>query len=148
MSIKGRFASHPGMILTGVTLVMLIVLSVAAFTASIEREGTRSASTLQVSSVYAATPGGQGQAIFEQSCKSCHSIGGGRLVGPDLKSVTERRERDWLIRFIVSPDELIAQGDPLAKQLVEEYGIPMPNMGLSQSEAEEVLAYIEAQSGG
>jgi mono/diheme cytochrome c family protein len=89
-----------------------------------------------------------GQAIFEQKCKSCHSIGGGRIVGPDLKGVTERRERDWLIRFIVSPDELIAQGDPIAKQLVEEYGIPMPNMGLSEPEAEEVLAYIEAQSGG
>jgi mono/diheme cytochrome c family protein len=89
-----------------------------------------------------------GQAIFEQKCKSCHSIGGGRIVGPDLKGITERRDRGWLIRFIVSPDELIAQGDPIAKQLVEEYGIPMPNMGLSEPEAEEVLAYIEAQSGG
>ena len=89
-----------------------------------------------------------GQAIFEQKCKSCHSIGDGRIVGPDLKGITEREERDWLIRFIVSPDELIAQGDPIAKQLVEEYGIPMPNMGLSEPEAEEVLAYIEAQSRG
>ncbi len=94
------------------------------------------------------TPTEVGQAIFEQSCKSCHSIGGGRIVGPDLKGVTERREWDWLIRFIVSPDELIAQGDPLAKQLVEEYGMPMPNLGLSQPEAEEVLVYIEAQSIG
>ena len=94
------------------------------------------------------TPTEVGRVIFEQKCKSCHSIGGGRIVGPDLKGITERRERDWLIRFIVSPDELIAQGDPLAKQLVEEYGIPMPNTGLSQPEAEEVLVYIEAQSGG
>lgn len=90
----------------------------------------------------------QGQAIFEQKCKSCHSIGGGRLVGPDLKGITEKRDRDWLVRFILSPDRLLAEGDPLAKQLAEEYGIPMPNMGLSQDEAEEVLAYIEEQSGG
>ncbi len=94
------------------------------------------------------TPTEVGQVIFEQKCKSCHSIGGGRIVGPDLKGITERRERDWLIRFIVSPDELIAQGDPLAKQLVEEYGIPMPNTGLSPPEAEEILVYIEAQSRG
>ncbi len=94
------------------------------------------------------TPTEPGKAIFEQKCQSCHSIGGGRIVGPDLKGITERRERGWLIRFIVSPDELIAQGDPIAKQLVEEYGIPMPNMGLSEPEGEEVLAYIEAQSGG
>ena len=90
-----------------------------------------------------------GQAIFDQKCISCHSIGGGRIVGPDLKGVTEQRDRDWLIRFIVSPEKLIAQGDPLAERLVQEYdGISMPNMGLSESEAEEVLAYIEAQSGG
>ena len=96
----------------------------------------------------ATTPTEAGQVIFEQSCKSCHTIGGGRIVGPDLKGITERRERDWLIRFIVSPDELIEQGDPIAKQIVEEYGMPMPNMGLSQPEAEEVLVYIEAQSRG
>ncbi len=110
MSIKGKFASHPSMILTGVTLVILMVLLVAAFTLSIEREERRSASTLQVSSVYAATPGGQGQAIFEQKCQGCHSIGGGQIVGPDLKGVTSRRDRDWLISFITSPDQLIAQG--------------------------------------
>ncbi len=142
-----KLTSHPSMILIGVALVMLIVLLAAAFTTLIEREGTRSASTLQVSSVYAATPGGQGQAIFEEKCQGCHSIGGGRLVGPDLKCVTSRRDRDWLISFITSPDQLIAQGDSLAGQLVQEYGMTMPSLGLSEPEAEEVLAYIEAQSG-
>lgn len=91
----------------------------------------------------------QGQTIFEQKCMACHSIGQGNLVGPDLKGVIDLREREWLIRFIVSPEKLIAEGDPLARQLVEEYGgIEMPNMGLSEPEAEEVLAYIDAQSGG
>ncbi len=142
-----KLTSHPSMILTGVTLVILMVLLVAAFTVSIEREGRRFASTLQVSSVYGATPGGQGQAIFEEKCQGCHSIGGGRLVGPDLKDVTIRRDRDWLISFITSPDQLIAQEDPLANQLVQEYGMAMPNLGLSEQEAEEVLAYIETQSG-
>jgi mono/diheme cytochrome c family protein len=90
-----------------------------------------------------------GQAIFEQDCKSCHTIGGGQTVGPDIKGVTERRDWDWLVRFIVSPSELFEQGDPLAKQLVEEYnGFLMPNLGLSAEEAETVLVHIEAQSGG
>ncbi len=142
-----KLISHPSMILTGVTLVILMVLLVAAFTASIEGEGRRSGFTPQVSSVYAATPSGQGQAIFEEKCQGCHSIGGGRLVGPDLKGVTSRRDRDWLISFITSPDQLIAQEDPLANQLVQEYGMAMPNLGLSEQEVEEVLAYIEAQSG-
>lgn len=88
-----------------------------------------------------------GQAIFEQKCKSCHTIGGGRTIGPDLKGITRQRKRDWLIRVIVSPKELLAQEDPLLKQLVQEYdGLIMPNIGLSPEEAEEVLAYLEAQS--
>mgnify|MGYP001605347436 CR=1 FL=1 len=68
-------------------------------------------------------------------------------MGPDLRDITARRDRDWLARFIASPDRLIAQQDPLATQLLKEYGIAMPNMGLSPEEAKEVIAYIEAQSG-
>ncbi|MDP2731195.1 MAG: c-type cytochrome [Dehalococcoidales bacterium] len=94
----------------------------------------------------AAEADGQGQLIFEQKCQGCHSIGGGRMVGPDLKDVSSRRDRDWLISFITSPDTLIAQGDEIASQLVQEYGMEMPNMGLSKEEATAVLAYIETQS--
>ena len=90
----------------------------------------------------------QGQAIFVQKCASCHTIGGGKLVGPDLKGVTATRPRDWLVRFITTPDQVIASGDATAQQLVQEYGgIPMPNLGLTTVEAEDVLAYIQAQSG-
>ena len=74
-----------------------------------------------------------GQTIFEQKCSGCHTIGGGQLVGPDLKNVTGRREKDWLIRFIVNP---------------EQYGTGMPNIGVSESEVKEVLAYIQTQSRG
>ena len=142
-----KLISHPSMILIGAALVALIVLLVTAFSTPIAGAGTRSASTLQVSSVYAATPGSQGQPIFEEKCQGCHNIGGGRLVGPDLKGVTSRRDRDWLISFITSPDQLIAQGDPLATQLAQEYDMAMPDLGLSEREAKEVLTYIEAQSG-
>jgi len=95
---------------------------------------------------HAATPAEQGQAIFEQKCKGCHTIGGGRLVGPDLKGITASRDRDWLIRFIATPDKLIAEGDPIAKQLVQEYTLPMPNLGVNEADAEAILAYIETYS--
>ncbi len=99
------------------------------------------------SPAYAATPVENGQAIFEQKCKSCHTIGGGRAVGPDLKGINSRPDTDWLVRFMVAPDKLISQGDARAKQLVQEYGFPMPNLGLSEGDAKAVLAYIESQSG-
>jgi len=100
------------------------------------------------SPIYAATPAEQGQVIFEQKCKACHTIGGGRLVGPDLKGITASRDKDWLVRFITTPDKLIAQGDPIARQIVQEYGLPMPNLGVTEEGATAILAYIDAQSAG
>ena len=97
---------------------------------------------------YAVTPAEHGQAIFEQKCQGCHTIGGGRGVGPDLKGVTTIRDRDWLVSFIAAPDKLIAQGDPIARELVQQYGLPMPNLGISEEDAEEILVYIEAKSAG
>lgn len=95
----------------------------------------------------AAEANDEGRLIFGQKCQVCHSIGGGRMIGPDLKDISSRRDRAWLVSFITSPETLIAQEDPIASQLVEEYGSEMPNMGLTEQEAARVLEYIETESG-
>jgi cytochrome c5 len=89
-----------------------------------------------------------GKKHYQHICPACHTIGGGRLVGPDLKGVMSRRELSWLVRWIQEPDKMLAEGDPVATQLLREYNIPMPNMGVSESEARDILAYIEAESFG
>lgn len=84
-----------------------------------------------------------GQAIFQTKCASCHTIGGGRLVGPDLEGVTGRRDPDWLAGFIQAPDQMIADGDPTALQLLEENNnVPMPNLALTDADVAAVLAYL------
>ncbi|MBI2869852.1 MAG: cytochrome c [Chloroflexi bacterium] len=88
----------------------------------------------------------EGEALFAQKCQSCHTIGGGRTVGPDLKGITTKRDTAWLVSFISEPDRLIAQGDPIAKEIVAEYGLPMPNVGVSPDEARAILSYIETES--
>jgi mono/diheme cytochrome c family protein len=85
-----------------------------------------------------------GQALFQQKCAACHTIGGGKLVGPDLQGVVQRRDLGWLRSFIAAPDKMIAAGDPLAQQLLAENNqVPMPNLGLSTADVDALMAYLE-----
>ncbi|HBY92431.1 MAG: cytochrome c [Ardenticatenaceae bacterium] len=89
----------------------------------------------------------EGQTLFQQKCTACHTIGAGRLVGPDLKEVTTRRDRDWLVRWISGPDRMLAQKDPIATQLLQENnGVPMPNLALTQAQVASLIAYLETQA--
>lgn len=89
-----------------------------------------------------------GKGIFQAQCSSCHTIGGGDLVGPDLAGVTARRDRAWLERFIQVPDQVLAEGDPVAAELLQKYnGVAMPSLGLSDDEVASLIAYLEAEGG-
>lgn len=87
-------------------------------------------------------------AYFRQNCVSCHTIGGGRLTGPDLKNVTQRRERAWLVRFITNPKAVINSGDPTALKLKDEArGVVMPiPPGINRELANALLDMIERES--
>lgn len=91
---------------------------------------------------------GAGKAVFESKCAVCHSAGSKRIVGPGLEGVTGRRDMDWLIAFITAPDRLIGSGDSIAHELVAEYGMPMPNLGINEAEARDILAYLDVAGGG
>jgi cytochrome c2 len=85
---------------------------------------------------------------FRDNCISCHTIGGGRLTGPDLKNVMQRKDRAWLVQFLQSPQSVIDKGDPYALKLQEEAkGVVMPVVpGMSPGRAELLLTMIEAES--
>ncbi len=86
---------------------------------------------------------------FEQNCSSCHSVGGGASIGPDLKNVTLRASRHWLIDFIRDPESKIAVKDPYAAKLVAEaQGVVMPGFpDVTQQFGEALIEYIDQQSG-
>ncbi len=86
--------------------------------------------------------------FFRQNCISCHTVGGGRLTGPDLKNVTQRKERDWLVEFLQSPQAMLDKGDPYALKLQQEArGVVMPNItGMSKDRAQGLLLMLDAES--
>jgi mono/diheme cytochrome c family protein len=86
--------------------------------------------------------------VFRQNCFSCHTVGGGRLAGPDLKDVSGRREREWLVEFILNPQAMISSGDPYAQQILDEArGVMMPAVpGISRARAEGLLDLILEES--
>ncbi len=91
----------------------------------------------------------KGKALFEQySCQGCHTINKGRLVGPDLANITDKRSRPWLNDFIRSPQTMIQKDDSIAVSLYKEYNqVMMPENNITDAEIDAILKYIEGESG-
>ncbi len=89
----------------------------------------------------------EGADLFAKSCKACHTIGGGRLVGPDLKGITKLRDNDWLVTFIQSSVKMIKSGDADAVAIAKEYNnMPMPDVAYSPAQIGQILAFIDGGS--
>jgi nitrite reductase (NO-forming) len=85
----------------------------------------------------------RGKLSFESKCLACHTIAGGDKLGPDLYNVTKRRDHAWLARWLKNPDQMLKAGDPIAKQMLEKYKVPMPNQNLSDQEVKEYIEYFK-----
>jgi cytochrome c2 len=83
-------------------------------------------------------------ATFNKRCTACHTFGKGIKVGPDLKGVTERRKRDWLIKFIHASSMVINSGDATAVSLFAEFKKQrMPDWtDLSEKQINDILDFI------
>ncbi len=84
----------------------------------------------------------QGEALLSaRGCTACHTMGGGRLVGPDLAGVTERRSAEFIVAMIVNPDSMLAN-DATAKELLGQYFTPMSNQGVTVEDARALLEFF------
>lgn len=83
----------------------------------------------------------RGKATFRRTCTACHEVDR-RLVGPPMTGITKKRTPEWIMNLIINPQEM-ALKDPLAKALLEEYKQAiMPNQGITEAQAREILEYF------
>jgi mono/diheme cytochrome c family protein len=91
----------------------------------------------------------EGQTLFQSSCMACHTIGKGRLVGPDLADIHTRRSEKWIVDFVTSSQSLVKSGDKQAVAIFEEYNkMVMPDQPLSVAQIKSIIAYIRGESSG
>ena len=85
----------------------------------------------------------KGEKLFKQNCTACHMITEARLVGPGLKGVTDKYEKEWLVKWIRNSQDFIASGDERAIKIFEEYNKSvMQSFDFSDEELDNLLAYL------
>lgn len=95
-------------------------------------------------------PMSKGEELYRTRCNACHLLGeedGLLRNGPPLLGVVDRRDPAWLRRWIAEPDAMLAEKDPLALELYEQWSrVPMPNLRLEQKEVDAILGYMKSES--
>lgn len=87
-----------------------------------------------------------GGKLWKANCTQCHAIGS-KVIGPDLKNVEDRLEKDWLIPWIQNSQAVIESGDEYANQIFEEYNkTVMAAFPFSDDEVLSILAFIDVES--
>jgi mono/diheme cytochrome c family protein len=88
----------------------------------------------------------EGEKIAGVKCTSCHKPTDEKLVGPGWLGVTSRHQPQWIMNFITNPDPMITK-DPKMQAQLEICLVRMPNQGLNDTEARNVLEYMRKIDG-
>ena len=86
----------------------------------------------------------KGKSLFNANCASCHKLNR-NLVGPALKGVSAKYEKELLYSWIKNSAALIKSGDDQAVAIYEEYNKVAMNAfpQLSNEDIDNILAYTD-----
>jgi cytochrome c2 len=89
----------------------------------------------------------KGKTLWQsRGCTGCHSIGKGVRAGPDVADVHERRDLEWLRKWLTNTTEMLAT-DSIAMDMLKQYkGTKMPNLKLTAAEADALIHFMAAES--
>jgi cbb3-type cytochrome oxidase cytochrome c subunit len=81
-----------------------------------------------------------------KGCVTCHSIGQGRRAGPDLLGVTDRRDHDWIKKWLHDPATMLQSDSISQAMLAEAKGVKMPNVKLTDREIDALIHYMAQET--
>ena len=83
-----------------------------------------------------------GKKLFNSNCAACHKLNK-KAVGPALKGVSAKYDREWLYSWIKNSSAMIKSGDPQAVAVWEEHNKVAMNAFplLSNTDIDNILAY-------
>ena len=86
----------------------------------------------------------KGEELFKSICASCHKRYE-KAIGPALHGLTERREMEWIYKWVKNNKKLRESGDQQAIAIYEEYNkTAMPAYPqLSNQDIDNIVAYAE-----
>ena len=85
-----------------------------------------------------------GKKLFNANCAACHKLNK-KAVGPALKGVSAKYDREWLYSWIKNSSAMIKAGDAQAVAIWEEYNKVAMNAfpQLSNTDIDNILAYTD-----
>lgn len=83
-----------------------------------------------------------GKQLFNSNCAACHQLDR-KGVGPALRGVAEKYEKDWLYSWIRNSQAMVQAGDPIAVALFDEWNqsVMQAFPQLSDADIDNILAY-------
>lgn len=84
-----------------------------------------------------------GEDIFSMKCEMCHNMEG-RMVGPELGNVLDRRSPEFVMNMILNPGGMTKE-HPIGKELLQEYMTAMPFQNVSKDDARAIIEYLRSQ---
>ena len=86
----------------------------------------------------------KGKSLYNANCAACHKLNK-KLIGPALKGVSAKYEKEWLYSWIKNSAALIKSGDEQAVAIYEEYNKVAMNAfpQLSNEDIDNILAYTD-----
>jgi protein SCO1 len=81
----------------------------------------------------------------DKGCSGCHGFGR-VLAGPDMAGVMDRRDHDWLRKWLKETNAMLAS-DPQAIAMLKDWkGVRMPQIKLSDRQIDALFAYFSQET--